>query len=123
MKTKGFTLIELLVVMVIIATLLSIVAPRYFRHLDHAKETALQQTLATVRDAIDKYHADKGAYPETLDELVEQQYLRKLPIDPITDLKNGWTLLPPPDEPTGGIQDIRSAAEGSDQAGIAYKDY
>lgn len=123
MKRRGFTLIELLVVMAIIATLLAIVAPRYFRHLDRAKETALHQTLNVVRDAIDKYHADKDKYPATLDDLVEQHYLRQLPVDPITGTKDNWTLLPPPDDPAGGVWDIHSADEGSDEAGVAYRDY
>lgn len=123
MRARGFTLIELMVVMVIIATLLSIVAPRYFRHLDHAKETALHQTLNVVRDAIDKYHADKDKYPATLDELVEQRYLRQLPLDPVSGNSTGWTLLAPPDDSAGGVWDIHSSAEGSDEAGVAYKDY
>lgn len=123
MRIKGFTLIELMVVMVIIATLLSIVAPRYFNNLDRAKEAALRQSLNVVRDAIDKYHADKDKYPETLDELVERRYLRQIPVDPISGSKDGWDLLPPPDDSAGGIADLRSTAEGSDQAGVAYKDY
>jgi general secretion pathway protein G len=123
MRSKGFTLIELMVVMVIIATLLSIVAPRYFRHLDHAKDTALHQTLNVVRDAIDKYHADKDKYPATLDELVEQHYLRQVPVDPVSGSKDGWELLPPPDDPAGGLWDLHSTAEGSDESGVAYKEY
>jgi general secretion pathway protein G len=123
MRSKGFTLIELMVVMVIIATLLSIVAPRYFKHLDRTKETALHQSLNVVRDAIDKYHADKDKYPATLDELVEKRYLRQVPVDPISGSKDGWELLPPPDDAAGGIADLRSTAEGSDEAGVAYKDY
>jgi general secretion pathway protein G len=123
MRNKGFTLIELMVVMVIIATLLSVVAPRYFKHLDRAKETALHQSLNVVRDAIDKYHADKDKFPATLDELVEQRYLRQVPVDPISGSKDGWDLLPPPDDAAGGIADLRSTAEGNDEAGVAYKDY
>ena len=71
-RRRGFTLIELLVVMAIIATLLSIVAPRYFTHLDRAREAALRETLVVVRDAIDKFHGDTGRYPESLEELVSQ---------------------------------------------------
>jgi len=122
-RRQGFTLIELLVVMAIVATLLAIVAPRYFRHLDRAKETALHQTLNVVRDAIDKYHADKSKYPATLDELVEQHYLRQLPVDPISGSKEAWVLEPPPDEPAGGVWNIHSGDGGSDEAGVAYRDY
>lgn len=122
-KTRGFTLIELMVVMAIVATLVAIVAPRYFRHLDHTKEVALQQTLTVVRDAIDKYYADKGKYPATLEELVEQRYLRSLPVDPVSDSKETWELLPPPDAADGGVYDLHSSAPGSDAAGVAYHDY
>ncbi len=123
MVRRGFTLIELLVVMAIVATLLAIVAPRYFRHLDHAKGTALHQTLMVVRDAIDKFHADKNRYPATLDELVEQRYLREMPVDPVSGRKDAWELLPPADDASGGVADIRSASPGSDGAGVAYAEY
>ena len=65
-RHAGFTLIELLVVMAIIATLLSIVAPRYFNSLDRSKETVLRQDLGIMRDAIDKFYSDTGKYPEEL---------------------------------------------------------
>lgn len=123
MRRRGFTLIELLVVMAIVATLLAIVAPRYFRHLDHAKETALHQTLNVVRDAIDKYHADKDKYPATLDELVEQHYLRELPVDPISGSKDAWVTVAPADDAAGGVADLHSGSAGSDTAGVAYQDY
>lgn len=116
-KTRGFTLIELMVVMAIVATLLTIVTPRYFAHLDRAKETALRETLAVSRDAIDKFLADNDRYPATLDELVDKRYLRSLPTDPITDRNDTWTLLPPPSnlqgeaaELTSGVWDLRSGA-------------
>ncbi|MEQ1779015.1 MAG: prepilin-type N-terminal cleavage/methylation domain-containing protein, partial [Nitrosomonas sp.] len=60
LKDRGFTLIELLVVMAIIATLLSIVAPRYFNSLDKAKESVLRQDLGVMRNAIDQFYSDFG---------------------------------------------------------------
>ena len=128
-RRRGFTLIELLVVMAIIATLLSIVAPRYFTHLDRAREAALRETLVVVRDAIDKFHGDTGRYPESLEELVSRRYLRTLPIDPVSESSETWILLPPPAEraePTdpadpadtqaaSGVWDIRSGAGGEAQ--------
>jgi general secretion pathway protein G len=111
----GFTLIELMVVMAIIATLLTMVTPRYFEYLDRAREAALRETLAVTRDAIDKFHADQDRYPTNLDELVDKRYLRKVPLDPITDSRDTWTLLPPPVQIKGGLPeatvwDIRSGA-------------
>ena len=82
---RGFTLIELMVVMAIIAVLLTIAAPRYFNHLDRAREATLRQTLAVVRDAIDKFHGDTSSYPESLEELVTKRYLRAAPLDPINE--------------------------------------
>ena len=125
MALRGFTLIEMLVVMAIIATLLSIAAPRYFRSTDDAREAALKSDLRTLREAIDHYHADRGSYPEVLDDLVEKRYLRAIPVDPIAG--DAWTLLPPPAPaqasapatptslPAGaptGIYDVRSGASG-----------
>lgn len=107
-----------MVVMAIVATLLSVVTPRYFEHLDRAREAALRQTLAITRDAIDKFHADHDRYPSTLDELVSRRYLRTVPVDPLTDRADTWTLLAPPagsDEPadglSGGVWDLRSGAQ------------
>lgn len=106
---RGFTLIELLVVMAIIATLLSIASPRYFAHLDRAREVALRETLAVTRDAIDKFHADTGRYPAELQELVTQRYLRTFPLDPVSESAETWQVLPPPGEFTG-VWDLKSGA-------------
>lgn len=107
---KGFTLIELLVVMAIIATLLSIAAPRYFNHLDRARDNALKESLFVMRDAIDKYAADKGVYPDTLETLVEGRYLRAIPVDPITESRDTWIIEPPQDTALSGVGDVRSGA-------------
>ncbi|MBL8430659.1 MAG: prepilin-type N-terminal cleavage/methylation domain-containing protein [Dechloromonas sp.] len=120
-RTKGFTLIELLVVMVVIATLLTIAAPRYFQHLDRAKEASLRESLAVMRDAVDKYRGDTGRYPETLEELVTKRYLRKVPPDPITESTDSWVIVPPPDSPgSRRVWDIRSGAEGQGLNGSDY---
>ena len=111
---RGFTLIELLVVMAIIATLLTIASPRYFAHLDRAREAALRETLFVVRDAIDKFHADTGRYPAELDELVARRYLRKLPVDPVSESSESWTIVPPPGE-LAGVSDLRSGAGGAEK--------
>lgn len=82
--TGGFTLVELLVVLAIIATLLSVVAPRYFQATELARETALKANLQTLREAIDHYHGDRGQYPQSLEALVDARYLRAIPVDPIS---------------------------------------
>jgi general secretion pathway protein G len=119
-RKKGFTLIELLVVLSVIATLLTIAVPRYFQHLDRAREASLRESLAVMRDALDKYRADTGRYPETLEELVSKRYLRKVPPDPITESTETWVIVPPPDEPGRKVWDIHSGAEGQGQNGSDY---
>ena len=108
---RGFTLIELMVVMAIIATLLTIATPRYFVHLDRAREAVLRETLLVVRDAIDKFHADTGRYPSELGELVSRRYLRRLPVDPVNDSVDTWDIVPATGD-AGGVQDLRSGAGG-----------
>jgi general secretion pathway protein G len=109
-RNHGFTLVELLVVMVIIATLLSIVAPRYFQSVDRAKEATLRTDLHVLRDAIDKYLADTGHYPETLDQLATSRYINSVPVDPETDSSDTWILNPYPDHSKPGIYDVHSGA-------------
>jgi general secretion pathway protein G len=121
---RGFTLIELLVVMAIIAVLLTLAAPRYFEHLERSREATLRQTLAITRDAIDKFRGDRGAWPQSLQELVERQYLRKLPFDPVTDSAETWIIVPPRDTATeNGVADLKSGAEGLSRDGTAYADF
>lgn len=118
----GFTLIELLVVMVIIASLLAIAVPRYFRSLDRAQEVVLAQDLAVMREAIDHFYGDQGKYPESLDAMVEARYLRSLPVDPLTKSADTWTFVYDDDPEIGGIKDVRSGAEGEDRHGIPFSD-
>lgn len=123
-KKHGFTLIELLVVMAIVATLMAIAAPRYFAHLERAREAALRETLSVTRDAIDKYLADSDSYPDRLDDLVSKRYLRSLPVDPITDSAETWLVIPPPPgNQRGQVYDIRSGAEGAGTDGKPYAEY
>lgn len=119
-RHAGFTLIELLVVMAVIATLLSIVAPRYFNSVDRAKEAVLRQNLSIMRDAIDKFYADTGAYPLNLDQLVEERYIRAIPIDPMTDSAFTWIEIPPPDEELEGMYDVRSSSDQQALDGTFY---
>lgn len=120
----GFTLIELLVVLAIVATLLSIAAPRYLRSVDDAREAALKSNLTQLREAIDHFHADRGSYPQALADLVEKRYLRSIPVDPVTESAQTWKLLPAPGaEDTGAIYDVRSGAEGTSRLGEPYANW
>ena len=83
-RADGFTLLEMLVVMTLIALLLTLALPRYFHALDYGRANVQKQNVATIRDAIDKFHGDLGRYPDTLDELVARRYLRQVPVDPVS---------------------------------------
>jgi general secretion pathway protein G len=119
-RAAGFTLIELLVVLSILALLLSLAAPKYFHSIDAAKETVLAENLRLAREAIDRFHADSGRYPESLDELVTRRYLRALPVDPVADNSTEWTLVAPPPRIEGRVADLKSRARGSGRNGLPY---
>jgi len=120
---NGFTLIELLVVMAIIATLLSIVAPRYFNSIEKAKEAVLRQDLKIMRDSIDQFYADFGKYPLDLEELVDKRYLRDIPIDPMTESDATWIEMPSPNEDEDGVYDVHSGFTGRALDGTFYEEW
>lgn len=124
-RSRGFTLIELIVVMAIVALLASIAAPRYFNSLQKGKETALLQSLTTMRDAIDQYAADKGRYPDSLQALAAARYIREVPEDPLTGSRETWVELPPPTDmqASGQLWDVRSGAAGRSADGRLYADW
>ena len=122
-KKNGFTLIELLVVMAIIATLLSIVSPRYFNSIEKAKESVLKQDLNIMRDAIDQFHSDMGGYPITLEELVERRYLRSIPVDPMTESNTTWMVIEPINDEEEGVYDVYSGYPGQALDGTYYEEW
>ena len=103
---RGFTLIEMLVVMTLIATLLTLAVPRYFAALDNGRLRVQAQNIATLRDAIDKFYADQGRYPDALEELVTKKYLRQIPLDPVSE-STAWVVLPPADTSAGNVYDVQ----------------
>ena len=120
MRGKGFTLIELLVVFAILATLLTLAVPRYFGSLDKSKEAVLKENLYQMREAISRYHADKGKYPESLESLAADKYLRNVPLDPITESAATWQIVRPEDPQKGGVYDVKSGAPGKGIDGTEY---
>jgi general secretion pathway protein G len=115
---RGFTLIELLVVMAIIGILTAVAVPQLAKTPQRAREAALRQDLFTFRTCLDQFYADKGHYPETLQTLVTERYIRKIPIDPMTKSADTWEIvMEEPDasdtstDQPPGIIDVRSGSK------------
>jgi general secretion pathway protein G len=127
----GFTLLELLVVMTIVGILAAIAVPSLKNSPQRAREAALRENLFSMRSTIDAYHGDKGAYPADLQALVAEGYLRKIPVDPMTESAETWLLTyeelaepENPDEvPEPGIIDVHSASTATALDGTLYKDW
>ncbi len=122
-RRRGFTLIELLVVMSIIAVLLTIAVPRYFKALERSRETVLRQDLSVMREAIDKHLGDFGQYPDSLAALVERHYIRAVPVDPMTKAADSWQVVVSEDADHPGIRDVHSGAEDTGSDGKPYKEW
>ena len=125
---RGFTLIELLVVISMISILAAMGVVQYRNSVQRTKETTLKKDLFEIRDVIDQYYADKGKYPSSLDALVSDGYLRKIPIDPITNSADTWETVPAEADPSNpsaepGIYNIKSGAPGTALDGTAYSEF
>ncbi len=96
----GFTLIELIVVVAIIGILATIALPAMRNAPIRAREAVIRADLYEMRSCIDQHLADKGTYPESLQALVDEGYLRYLPADPFSGTAEGaWEeIYADPDE-------------------------
>ncbi|HEY0430062.1 MAG TPA: type II secretion system protein [Pyrinomonadaceae bacterium] len=122
----GFSLLELLIAMFILIILLSVAVPTYQRSVQQARETVLKENLWQMRRAIDQYSADKGKLPQSLDDLVTNNYLREKPVDPISE-KAEWSEVQGQDvnsvDGNQGLKDVKSLAEGEDSDGKKFAEY
>jgi len=121
-------MIELLVVLTLIVVLATMGMAQYKNGIIHAREATLKEDLFRMRDAIDQYYADKNQYPSTLDALVSEGYLRKIPDDPFTKKADTWQTEPAPPDPNNataepGIYDVKSGFDGTALDGTKYSDW
>ena len=124
----GWTLIELLVVMSLIAVLATLALAQYRNSIRATKEAVLKADLFHMRESIDQYYADKGSYPSSLQTLVSEGYLRRIPVDPITNSADTWVTTQAELDPTStssspGIYDVKSGADGISLDGTRYSDW
>lgn len=133
---RGFTLLELIVVVAIIGILASMAMPSLRPAPRKAKEAVLRTNLLAIRKSLDQYYADKGHYPSSLEELVDEKYLRRVPLDPFTKSRDTWELiyeetdddLTPaetdlPEDGAPGVFDVRSDADGVAADGTPYNEW
>jgi general secretion pathway protein G len=125
---KGFTLIELLIVMTILVVLAGISLALYQTSVTRANEAALKTDLFQMREALDQYYADKNKYPASLSVLVEDKYLRAIPVDPFTRSADTWQEIlsePEPGNPLAeqGVQDVKSGSDRDSMDGSKYSEW
>ena len=126
-RSRGFTLLELMIVIFVMLILVSIAVPNFTRSVQRSREAVLRQNLFTLRDLISQYTLDKQKAPQLLDDLVQANYLKQIPKDPITDQAD-WvteqeqdnTVMSPDEQDQGGIDDVHSASTAIGSDGTAY---
>ena len=135
-RERGFTLIELMVVAAIIGILAAMAVVQLRQTPQRAKEAALKENLYVLRNVIDQYFTDKGKYPDTLKTLVEDGYIRKIPVDPMTGSDSSWVEVqadqaqPASDAGTdagadqaSGVADVKSGSDGTALDGSKYSEW
>jgi general secretion pathway protein G len=117
-----------LIVITLVIVLASVGMPVYQNSVRRSREAVLKEDLFRMRDAIDQYYADKNKYPQSLQDLVSEGYLREIPKDPITDSADTWTTVPAEPDPANataepGVYDVKSGSDATALNGSKYADW
>jgi general secretion pathway protein G len=120
---RGYTLIEMLIVLSIISILATMAMPSFQKSLIRAKETNLRRTLFIMRDTIDQFYADQGRYPNSLEDLETEKYVRQVPIDPFTGQSDTWITIPPEGFAEGNVYDVHSGSDKVGLEGVPYNEW
>lgn len=121
--SKGYTLIELMIVITIIGILTSMAQPNLQRTIIRARENSLRQSLFVMRDVIDQFYADRGKYPDSIEDLVGNRYIRAVPEDPFTKSSSTWIVVAPEDDAQGAVYDVHSGSDLVGLDGIPYNEW
>jgi general secretion pathway protein G len=126
-REQGFTFMEMIMVIIILGILISVALPNFRTARIEAQEAVLKEDLFRLRDTIDQYYADKGKYPASLDTLVEEGYLRKMPVDPMTNASDWQTVAAEADTDSpneqAGIYDVKSSSSATSLNGTPYNEW
>src|SRR5579864_7773615 len=126
--SRGFTLLELMIVISIMLILVSIAVPNFTSSVKRSREAVLRQNLFTLRDLISQYTLDKQRAPQSLDDLVQAGYLKQIPVDPMTNARDSWTVdqedvLLSVDQQQPGITDVHSGSTATSSDGTPYSSW
>jgi general secretion pathway protein G len=124
-QDEGFTLLELMVVMAIISVLATLAIPSFIQALKSAREAVLKEDLHVMRAAIDSYTMDKQKAPQSLDDLIQDGYLKAVPEDPMTRSRDTWVTdtsdsLHSLDQTDPGVDDVHSGSQDMGSDGQPY---